>query len=204
MESPVIPPLPGGVSLILRRSDEVRGSIAIDENAEGSTKPDQDPSARLGSLISVVSLEQLDLVTDLLTEADLDTLKYLARKGTPANTLRALTSDLAYLEARCLAATDQVLSWPVPESLTLKYLAHHLYDAAERARDSQHGMLRLHDARVDYFGPRGLRRRRQCSGSFPHGQRSTGSGAREVPLNPQACVRPSSERQRPLIGRGFG
>src|SRR3546814_10967578 len=51
-----------------------------------------------------------------------------------------LTSDLAYLEAWCLAATDQVLPWPAPEGLALKFVAHHLYDAAERARDPNHGM----------------------------------------------------------------
>ncbi|WP_282610846.1 tyrosine-type recombinase/integrase [Pelagibius sp. Alg239-R121] len=104
------------------------------------TEPSVDSSDRLGSLISVVSFERQDLVTDLLTDADLNTLKHLARKGTPENSLRALTSDLAYLEAWCLAATDQALTWPAPESLALKYVAHHLYDAAERARDPNHGM----------------------------------------------------------------
>src|SRR3546814_17492861 len=78
--------------------------------------------------------------SDLLTEGDLKTLKHLARKGTPENSLRALTSDLAYLEAWCLAATDQVLPWPAPEGLALKFVAHHLYAAAERARDPNHGM----------------------------------------------------------------
>ncbi len=99
-----------------------------------------DVSDRLGSLISVVSFERQDLVADLLTEADLNTLKHLARKGTPENSLRALTSDLAYLEAWCLAATKQILSWPASESLALKFVAHHLYDASERARDPSHGM----------------------------------------------------------------
>ncbi|WP_282610871.1 hypothetical protein [Pelagibius sp. Alg239-R121] len=61
-----------------------------DEDAERSDETSQDPSDRLGSLISVVSFERQDLVTDLLTEADLNTLKHLARKGTPENSLRAL------------------------------------------------------------------------------------------------------------------
>src|SRR3546814_12301742 len=82
-----------------------------------STEESLDPSDRLGSLISVVSFERQDLVSELLTEGDLKTLKHLARKGTPENSLRALTSDLAYLEAWCLAATDQVLHWPAPEGL---------------------------------------------------------------------------------------
>src|SRR3546814_3831997 len=61
-----------------------------------STEESLDPSDRLGSLISVVSFERQDLVSELLTEGDLKTLKHLARKGTPENSLRALTSDLAY------------------------------------------------------------------------------------------------------------
>ncbi len=119
---------------------EGRGSMDGEENVERNVKPDQDPSDHLGSLISVVSFERQDLVTDLLTEADLNTLKHLARKGTPENSLRALTSDIAYLEAWCLAATGQILSWPAPEPLALKFVAHHLYDAAERERNPYHGM----------------------------------------------------------------
>ena len=83
-----------------------------------------DPSDHLGALISVVSFERQDLVAELLTEADVKTLKHLARKGTPENSLRALTSDLAYLEAWCLAATGTVLPWPSPEALALKFVAH--------------------------------------------------------------------------------
>ena len=65
----------------------------------------------------MVSFDRQDLVAELLTEADLKTLKHLARKGTPENSLRALTSDLTYLEAWCLAATGTVLPWPTPEAL---------------------------------------------------------------------------------------
>jgi len=32
------------------------------------------------------------------------------------------------------------LPWPAPESLALKYVAHHLWDPAERETDPQHGM----------------------------------------------------------------
>jgi integrase len=67
-------------------------------------------------------------------------LKHLARKGTPENSLRALTSDLACLEAWCLAAAGEPLPWPAPEALVLKFIAHHLYDPAERARNPSHGM----------------------------------------------------------------
>jgi site-specific recombinase XerD len=70
----------------------------------------------------------------------LNTLKHLARKGTSENSLRALTSDLACLEAWCLAATGGPLPWPAPEALVLKFIAHHLYDPAEKIRDPSHGM----------------------------------------------------------------
>jgi hypothetical protein len=45
-----------------------------------------------------------------------------------ASTLRALASDLGYLEAWCALATDAPLPWPAPESLLLKFVAHHLWD----------------------------------------------------------------------------
>jgi hypothetical protein len=43
-----------------------------------------------------------------------------------ANTLRALTSDLAYLQAWSLASAGRALPWPPPEALLLKFVAHHL------------------------------------------------------------------------------
>ncbi|MBB3660013.1 hypothetical protein FHX15_005282 [Rhizobium sp. BK650] len=56
------------------------------------------------------------------------------------NTLRALTSDLAYLEAWSLAATGAPLPWPAPEALLLKFVAHNLWDPEKRASDPDHGM----------------------------------------------------------------
>lgn len=95
---------------------------------------------RLGELISVVSLDRQEVVEALLTDDDLATLKHLARKGTPENSLRALTSDLAALEAWSQAATGRPLPWPAPEALVLKFVTHHLYDPVERERNSAHGM----------------------------------------------------------------
>jgi len=54
--------------------------------------------------------------------------------------LRALTSDLAYLQAWSLAATKKSLPWPAPEALLLKFVAHHLWDPAKRETDPEHGM----------------------------------------------------------------
>lgn len=97
-------------------------------------------SDRLGGLVSVVSFERQEVVSALLTDDDLATLKHLARKGTPENSLRALTSDLASLEGWCQAATGRPLPWPAPEALVLKFVAHHLYDPVEREHNPNHGM----------------------------------------------------------------
>ncbi len=56
------------------------------------------------------------------------------------NTLRALTSDLAYFEAWGLAASGKSLPWPAPEALLLKFVTHHLWDPEKRTADSDHGI----------------------------------------------------------------
>ena len=56
------------------------------------------------------------------------------------NTLRGLTSDLAYLQAWSLAATGASLPWPAPEALALKFVAHHLWQPEQRDIDPHHGM----------------------------------------------------------------
>ncbi|MDX0840024.1 tyrosine-type recombinase/integrase [Sinorhizobium medicae] len=76
----------------------------------------------------------------LLTDDDVATLKYLAQEGMGENTLRALASDLGYLEAWCQLATGTPLPWPAPEALLLKFVAHHLWDPVKRAEDAAHGM----------------------------------------------------------------
>ena len=97
----------------------------------------QDRFGPLGAVITFRRQEQLDA---LLTDDDLATLRHLLRKGIPENTLRALASDLAYLEAWCQAATGDPLPWPAQEALALKFIAHHLFDPAEQGRDPTHGM----------------------------------------------------------------
>lgn len=79
-------------------------------------------------------------VAELLSEGDLETLKHVARQGTPANSMKALAQDLRYLEAWAVAATGAPLPWPAPPELALKFLAHHLYDPVTRAQDPGHGM----------------------------------------------------------------
>lgn len=77
-----------------------------------------------------------------LTEADVATLRHLADRGMGSNTLRAISSDLAYLEAWSMAVVGTALPWPAPLDLVLKFIAHHLWDPEERARNPVHGMPR--------------------------------------------------------------
>jgi integrase len=94
----------------------------------------------LDTIASVLPLERRDELAELLTDDDIETLRHLVNQGMGDNTLRALTSDLAYLEAWGLAATGQSLPWPAPEALLLKFVAHHLWDPEKRASDPNHGM----------------------------------------------------------------
>ena len=94
----------------------------------------------LDALDSILPFDRRDQLATLLTDEDVATLKHLAKEGMGANTLRALASDLGYLEAWCELATGAPLPWPAPESLALKFVAHHLWDPVERAEDSSHGM----------------------------------------------------------------
>lgn len=94
----------------------------------------------LDTIAAVLPLERRDELAELLTDQDVETLKHLVERGMGDNTLRALTSDLAYLEAWGLAATGSSLPWPAPEALLLKFVAHHLWDPEKRAADPDHGM----------------------------------------------------------------
>jgi integrase len=94
----------------------------------------------LDTIAAVLPIERRDELAELLTDQDVETLRHLVNEGMGANTLRALTSDLAYLQAWSLAATDRCLPWPAPEALLLKFAAHHLWDDEKRLTDPEHGM----------------------------------------------------------------
>lgn len=94
----------------------------------------------LDALDSVLPFDRREQLAGLLTDDDVATLRHLAREGIGDNSLRALTSDLGYLEAWCQAATGQPLPWPAPEALLIKFVAHHLWDPAKRETDHAHGM----------------------------------------------------------------
>lgn len=95
---------------------------------------------KIDTIAAVLPMERRDELAELLTDQDVETLRHLVNEGMGANTLRALASDLAYLQAWSLAATGRSLPWPAPEALLLKFVAHHLWDAEKRLTDPQHGM----------------------------------------------------------------
>ncbi|WP_085044101.1 site-specific integrase [Ensifer aridi] len=115
---------------------------------------------QLDALDAILPFDRRDQLAALLTDDDVATLKHLAAEGMGENTLRALASDLGYLEAWCGLATGSPLPWPAPESLLLKFVAHHLWDPAKRAEDPAHGM----PAEVEA----GLRAERLLRASGPH------------------------------------
>ncbi|MGV2103210.1 tyrosine-type recombinase/integrase [Rhizobium sp. 21-4511-3d] len=95
---------------------------------------------QLETIAAVLPIERRDELAELLTDHDIETLRHLVNEGMGDNTLRAITSDLAYLEAWGLAATGSSLPWPAPEALLLKFVAHHLWDPLRKEADPDHGM----------------------------------------------------------------
>ncbi|OQP84532.1 integrase [Rhizobium rhizosphaerae] len=106
----------------------------------GSKNPVDSRAAELDTIAAVLPIDRRDELAELLTDQDIETLRHLVNEGMGENTLRALTSDLAYLQAWSLAATGSSLPWPAPETLLLKFVAHHLWQPEQREVDPQHGM----------------------------------------------------------------
>jgi integrase len=94
----------------------------------------------LDALAGVLPYHRRDRLSELLTDADAATLKHLAEQGMGANTLKAIASDLAYLERWALAVTGRPLPWPAPPALAASFVAHHLWDPIKRESDPDHGM----------------------------------------------------------------
>lgn len=105
--------------------------------------PSQDLIRRaeqLDALDAILPFDRRDQLAAILSDDDVETLKHLASEGMGENTMRALASDLGYLEGWCMASTGKPLPWPAPESLLLKFVAHHLWDPQKRETDAAHGM----------------------------------------------------------------
>lgn len=94
----------------------------------------------LDTIAAVLPIDRRDKLAEILSDQDVETLRHLVNEGMGDNTLRALASDLGYLEAWAMAATEAPLPWPAPEALLLKFVAHHLWDPARRENDAEHGM----------------------------------------------------------------
>jgi integrase len=106
----------------------------------------------LDTIAAVLPLERRDELAELLTDQDVETLRHLVNTGMGDNTLRALTSDLAYLQAWSMAATGAPLPWPAPEAMLLKFVAHHLWDETKRVTDPDHGMPATVDSALRLAG----------------------------------------------------
>ncbi|NNU63023.1 site-specific integrase [Ochrobactrum soli] len=94
----------------------------------------------LDTIAAVLPMNRRDMLAGVLTDEDVETLRHLVNEGMGENTLRALTSDLAYLEAWSMAATGNPLPFPAPEALLLKFIAHHLWRPQQREIEPDHGM----------------------------------------------------------------
>ncbi len=94
----------------------------------------------IDALAGLLPMAARDRLAETLTLAEIDTLTHLAKTGTGPNSLRALASDLAYLEAWARASTDAPLVWPASETTVLRFIAHHLWDEEEREKNPEHGM----------------------------------------------------------------
>ncbi|SNT42150.1 hypothetical protein [Jannaschia aquimarina] len=82
-----------------------------------------------------------DLISSsALSPSDRATLAHLVRKGMGANSVRAVRSDLRYLEAWSRAAEGRGLAWPPAPETVLRFVAHHLWDPEARGREAEHGM----------------------------------------------------------------
>ncbi len=70
------------------------GRNAMPQNPKSGV--DQGAST-LDKVAAVLPIERRDELAELLTDQDIETLRHLVNEGMGDNTLRALTSDLAYL-----------------------------------------------------------------------------------------------------------
>ncbi len=60
---------------------------------------------QLDTNAAVLPINRRDMLAGILTDEDIETLSHLVNEGMGENTLRALTSNLAYLEIWSTAAT---------------------------------------------------------------------------------------------------
>lgn len=114
----------------------------------------------LDVLDAILPFRRRDQLAELLTDDDVAALTSLAIDGMADNTLRALASDLGYLEAWCTALTGAALPWPAPHGLIVTFIAQHLCDLNAQQAGTGNGM----PSDVEAF----LRRRGLLRAGGPH------------------------------------
>lgn len=122
---------------------KIYGACEMKHKSQIVIAPDQTVLKRaeeLDALDAILPFDRRDELAELLTDQDVETLRHLVNEGMVETTLRALTSDLAYLQAWSLAATGASLPWPAPEAMLLKFIAHHLWLPYQRDINPHHGM----------------------------------------------------------------
>jgi hypothetical protein len=170
------------------------------------SQPPDAQSRRAIELDSVVlPVGSRDRSAGLLSGGEVGTHRHLAREGTGANTLRAMASGLAYLEAWSLAMSGGALPWPAPEGLVLRFVAHHLYVPARRADNPSRGTptrSRRRCARLNVCARRSARL--GAVGDLPSQVQPRRSGfvaeprRRAMPRRPCRAVAARRKRVRPL------
>lgn len=185
----------------------------IEKTSGHVVSPPNRRALELDALAAILPMDRRDRLAELLTDEDVATLKHLAKEGMGENSLRALASDLAYLEAWALAATASPLPWPAPEALALKFVAHHLWDPARREADASHGMPPEIDAFLRAEGllrakgphaPATLRRRLSSWATLHHWKGAKGPFASPalraaLRLATRAAARPRTRKSKKAV-----
>lgn len=94
----------------------------------------------LDALNAVLPFDRCDQLAELLTDDDVATLEHLVSEGMGDNTLRALASDLGYIEAWCQLATGASLPWRRRRRATLNVRRPSPLGSADAQTGSSPGM----------------------------------------------------------------
>ncbi|MEE4209448.1 MAG: tyrosine-type recombinase/integrase [Parvularcula sp.] len=99
-------------------------------------------AALADELVRFLPVEAAGRLSSRLTENDVATLRDIVKAATPENTIRAIASDLAYLEAWSKAVRGEALSWPPTDEDGLRFIAHHLFVIPQDSQGEARGMPR--------------------------------------------------------------
>lgn len=117
-------------------------------------------AALADQLVNFLPVEAAERLSSQLTENDVATLRDIVKTATPENTIRAIASDLAYLEAWSRAVRGDALSWPPANEDALRFIAHHLFVVPQDGPEGTRGMPR---AAVERLRAEGV-----LQGTLPH------------------------------------